>query len=692
MSKRSLQRHRQERREREGERRLGTMEVKALDAVSEIVERQTKPGESNQPRFKEPTSIFSSVYRWTLSCMANEPGTRATMRQWDAWYNQTWKDEPFLSSIFNGAVQIDVNRGWTLSGGRNQVARYTPILKNFDRYIKDGKKYVPGNGGGWRAYTAWQAQSYYATRMGFVSEVGRSGTGGPLFTMWSVDPTRCELTGNPIQPLRYYPVTSGAQDWDYDAYIRKCSLISIDEAMLGYGFPAVARCYQLAKIMIGVYSHYQQKIGTKTPDAIIIGKNISEEQWRAAVIAREELLRSDTNSYLNSIATIMSQGTDAPELALTMLSSLPDKWDIDLWTKILMRGYESAFGYKGEFTYENAGVLGRGNEVETQHRNATAMGGKDFILAHQGELQNCLPPTLEFLYDERDVEGDKDEAALQLAKAQIITELSNWAEESGGVKQSRLTTDQILQLAAEKGIVPEDWTAQQEDVTATDEEEADSPDMAASERVYRACQCFPNEPIVRYSWPSNKTRIIHRYGADAFKRRFIFRMPIQCKAEPPKPESQERYVPASLTVNMPAQPTPIVNMPAHTFNLPAPIVNAIMPEAQRQAPPIVNVNVPQQPAPTVRIDAPVVNLPAPIVNVASPIVNVPKAERQELPQITVNVPQQAAPTVTVNVPEQPTPIVNVPEYPVTVRMANTTSVVRRDSQGRITEIENTPEA
>lgn len=237
MNKRSAQRTRQERREREGEKRLDMMQVKALDAVSEIVERQTaKPGESKQPRFNEPTSVFQSVYRWALSGMANEPGARATMRQWDAWYRESVKREPFLSGLFNSVVQIDVNRGWTLTGGRNQVTRYTEVLKNFDRYIKVGKQYVPGNTGGWRAYSASQSQSYYTTRMGFVSEIGRQGRAGPLFTMWSVDPCRCEMTGNPAMPLKYYPTTGGGQDWDYQAYIRKCSLISTDESALGYGF------------------------------------------------------------------------------------------------------------------------------------------------------------------------------------------------------------------------------------------------------------------------------------------------------------------------------------------------------------------------------------------------------------------------------------------------------------------------
>jgi hypothetical protein len=683
MSKRGAWRHKQDRLEREGEKKLATMEVKALDAMSEIVERQTKPGESKQPRFTEPTSIFTSVYRWALSAMASEPGPRATMRQWDTWYRESVKREPFLSGLFNSVVQIDVNRGWTLEGGRNQVARYTKVLKDFDRYIKVGKNYLPGNGGGWRAYSAWQAQSYYATRMGFVSEVGRQGNMGPLFTMWSVDPCRCELTGNPALPLKYYPITSGAQDWDYQAYIRKCSLISTDEAALGYGFPAVARCYELAKIMVGVLSHYQQKVGTKTPDAILTGKYISQSQWEEAIRARNENLLADHDAYLNSIATIMSSGGDMPEFVLTTLSSLPDRWDIDLWTRILMQGYESAFGYKGEFTYQNAGVLGRGNEVETMHRNATAMGGKDFILAHQGELQNCLPPTVEFLYDERDVEGDKDEVALQLAKAQVITELSNWVEKSGGTETSRLTTQQIMQLAVENDVVPDSWSPGEEDVTATDEESPEDQDEVLPERVYRACQCFPNEPIVRYSWPSGKVKTLYRYGADAFVKRFTFYTPIVHQAALPAPI--ERQIMPNFTLNMAAQPAPVVNIPATTVNVDGPTVNAIMPEQQRQEPPIVNLTVEKQ-SPDVHVDAPV-------ITVDGPVINMPEPQRQEPPIVNVSMPPLPAPVVNMSQPvvNVAPAVVNVPAQPVTLTVSNKTSVVKRDSKGRIEEVDNTPD-
>jgi hypothetical protein len=265
--------------------------------------------------------------------------------------------------------------------------------------------------------------------------------------------------------------------------------------------------------MVAVIAHYQQKLNASTPDAILTGKFIGQDQWDVALQARAEALRASPDNYLNSIATIMNSGGDMPEFALTMLSSLPDRWDIDLWTKILMRGYELAFGYKGEFSWESAGVMGRGNEVQVQHRNATAQGGKDFILSHQEQLQGTLPPTLEFVYDERDVTGEQEDAALKLTQAQIIETMTRWLVNA----QSVLTPAQVMQLAAEANLIPDNWTPFEEDVTVTDEDAQDS------ERVYRACQTFPDEPIVRYHWPSGRTRTLYRYGADRFVPQFVVR-------------------------------------------------------------------------------------------------------------------------------------------------------------------------
>jgi len=453
-------------------------------------------------------SIFTNIVKWAAYCMANEPKARDSVKTWDKWYRDFANLEPFLAGSLASAVQIDKNRGWSLTGGRNQVSQYTKRLHSFAADL---------TGIGWRPHVEWLANSYYTTQMGFVGEVGSQGEGGPLTNMWAVDPCRCELTGNSDAELRYTPRQGGAQEWRYGIdFVRGCSQRSTAEEKFGYGMPAVARCYSLAKIMVGVYRHYQSKVGITTPDGILAHNAMTDEQWQQAMTVRNQELSSDPDNYINSLIAVGNPGGEVPQFVLTMLPSLPDRFDVEQWTLILMRGYQLAFGYgAGEFYPESYGVVGRGKEQEMQHSAATGKGGKDFALSHTEQLQSRLPATLEFGYDERAVSGQIEDANLAAAQAAVITEISKWTVKAGGTETSVMTPAQLMQLAAEKGVVPEEWTPQDEDVTGTDE---DAP--GDSERVQRAMRAFPDEPIVRYSYSpatgKSKTRVLRNVHRKVF--------------------------------------------------------------------------------------------------------------------------------------------------------------------------------
>jgi hypothetical protein len=98
----------------------------------------------------------------------------------------------------------------------------------------------------------------------------------------------------------------------------------------------------------------------------------------------------------------------------------------------------------------------------------------------------------------------------------------------------------------------------------------------------------------------------------------------------------------------------------------------------------------------VNISAPVTVQPQPVLAKFDILPSPVKVEN------TVNVPAQPPAPVTVentvNVPKQsPSPVtventVNVPAQPVTLTMQGTTSVVRRDADNLITEIESVPRA
>lgn len=533
MSKRSRQRHRgelhaQQARENQNEHEHKIPEPAPLSppppdgpvieveratahAVGEFVEQaveRARADTSQQPRFQprdpnEVSSLFWSTFRWVKWLEGKEPSANSTPATWDEFLREFVQYEPYLVGVLNSTVQIDKNRHWSLTGGRNQVMRFTDILKGADE------------GAGWRAYVAWQAQSYYFARAGFVTETGRDGESGPLRALWSVDPVRVDLTGNPAAPLKYRPLNGSAQTWLPEDFFRAASLPSTDEARRGYGFPALARCYEGAKIMVGVYQVFQEATFTTKPQGVILGKGISEETWKIALQSYDESL-VQYNQRFGKLMTLMNEGSDAPEISLQMFRRLPDNFDLQKWTSLLMYLYALAFGYDArEYFPVDSGDLGSAKETETQHRKASSKGDLDFSLAHQEQIQNQLPASLLFEYEQRDVQGEVADAEAAKVKAELVTELTRWEINGASV----LTSEQILQIAAQHGIIPDEWTPQEEEVSASDVKSSEMERTRENGVIRRAAERFPQEPIVRYEFPGDRARTLFSSGEDLLRRR-----------------------------------------------------------------------------------------------------------------------------------------------------------------------------
>lgn len=507
MSKRSARRERMERELHALRAQVAQQQVAAQPqtlaqtrtAIADIVDRAKDPV-SRQPRFTATQDVFQSIYNWVHDMDLVRPGSRATTRDWDTWYRRMSLREPFLTGVLNSVIQIDKNRGWSLIGGRNQVARYTKVLHDAD------------NGEGWRYYAGWQAASYYQTRMGFVTEVGKEGTAGPLRALWSVDPTRCQLTGNADKPMKYFPRSGGQQQWLPGEYFRNASMVSTAEEDLGLGFPAVARCLYLAEILVAVYEHDEEMLGARAPRGLLLLNGISQEAWDDAMASREENLDNLERKYYGGVAVLASQGANEVQATLMALSQLPKDFDAKKFTDLAMYGFALAFGYDArEFYPVSSGSLGTATETEVQHQKASSKGDLDFSLAHQEKLQRELPESLQFEYEMRDDAGSQLAAQVDLAKAQVITEMGKWLVD----QKSVLTKDQMLLLAAEQGLIPEEWTTKADEVTTTDTDETDLQEQARhSPYVMRAAMLFPEEPILRYRFPSNRVQLLFRRAGD----------------------------------------------------------------------------------------------------------------------------------------------------------------------------------
>lgn len=479
-----------------------------ITEARQIVANAVDKTKSKQPRFENNRRVFDLIFSKNYSYLADEmPPQSANNRVRDEWLSQFVKDEPHLISTLQQAVSIDVNRGWEMIGGRNQVSRFTQVMHNYHG--------APGLIG-WRNGLAMTSTSFYNADINAIVELGRNGKRGPLAGFYHVDPTKCVLTGNVETPLKYYNGKKYDQ-WTLDDYMRIASMPDITEKLNGLGFCAVSRCINLAITLWAVHRHDQEQLAARAPQGLLLLTGYSEDDWNNAMEAREEDLTSRERAYFGGVAVLATTETDGVDARLVALSQLPANIDRRELIDMTMYGYALAFGYDpSEFWPVQFGSLGRGAEAEMQSEKATQKGGLSFALGFQEQVQKQLPETLLFQFQERDDRGKLLATEVKQAKAEFIATLSELRETSG---DPTFTNDELRQLGVDEGIIPSEWTQEEEDVTADDEGEIRQR-MLERYEVRNAVDAFPDEEIVRYIWTPDgeKLETLWRRGSDAIKR------------------------------------------------------------------------------------------------------------------------------------------------------------------------------
>ena len=495
---------------------------------------------SKQPRFGKdvsPTEFFMSIYNWYKGDEEKEPKYEANSSKRDMYLRAHVRKNPNIAGILNSVIDIDKNRGWRLVGGRNQVARFTEMLHGFE--VAPGMR-------GWRPGISFSSQSFWESNMGFVTELGRDGIDGPIRKLYTVDPVRCKLTGNVDFPLEYTSTKSKSAKrfWRGDDFFRGASNISNDESLHGLGYCAVDRALTLSKLMLALYEHDFEEMGSRAPRGLLLLQGISQTSWNTAMEARDANLDSVGYDYYGALAVLASAAKNI-DAKLLSLSQLPKGFNMREFMDMLMYGLALCFGYDpSEFWPVQFGALGRGTEMEVQHEKATGKGRLDFPLTYQEQLQDFLPPTLEFMFDQRDEKGDLLHASVNQAWVNVVKGMYE-----SGLSQGAplLTAPEARVLLADYGVIPRSWAPtditaqtalgeveQENEVNDGEEEEGNPEDKSDLEReptppkpadmkvrettslmkllkdelmqsphIWRCAEVFPQEPIVQYSWPGN---------------------------------------------------------------------------------------------------------------------------------------------------------------------------------------------
>jgi hypothetical protein len=462
-----------------------------IEAGEQAIERAVG---SKQPRFKgNADSIFGALVRWVkLSQELQVPDYMADSRRRDTWLQSFWMREPHWAGVVGQLTLINAGRGWTLTGGRNQVRKFTTILHEAE------------NGAGWRQYIKQQVQSYYTTDLNAVTEVGRAGRNGPLRAVYHTDTARCKLTGNPKAPLRYYPPTGRYQEWGANDFFRMAANPYSNESFNGLGFCATSMAFEMVKLLYSVWMHDQEKAGARMPQGLLLLEGIGQEQWTEAIEARKVDLDAEQRRYFGGLYVFFSEGQEQLNHRLIGLSELPANFDRKTFIDQCMYAYALVLGMDpSEFWPVQFGSMGRGTETQVQHEKALTKGASEFALTYQEQLQRELPDSLLFEFAQRDAQGELLDAQVDQAWADVAATLMG--SQTQGVPM--VDTHWIPSFLVQKGVWPEEWTVEAEESVATDTEEARS-----RVEVRRAAELFPDEPIVRYHWPSGKEIVLWERG------------------------------------------------------------------------------------------------------------------------------------------------------------------------------------
>jgi hypothetical protein len=480
-----------------------------LDELEAVIERAVKTY-SKQPRLKmDSEQFFGSVLKWLKVSELECPDYQADSRRRDAWLQANWQREPLWAAVINTSTLIDSSRGWTLTGGRNQVYRYTNILHASDQ------------GKGWRNFFRREALSYRVTDLGSVTELGRDGKGGPLRAIYHVDSARCRWTGKLKTPLEYDPPQGNRQEWSEDDFFSVVSMPSDNEAFNGLGLCATSRALEVIKLLYGVWQHDQEQVGARMPKGLLLLRNIGEQQWKDAMTARTASLDAQDRYYYGGVMVLAGTGADEPDAKLVALSQLPANFDQVTFAQLVAQVYATTSGLDlREIWSITGGNLGTSTESEVQHEKASTKGSLEFTHAYQEKLQGELPDTLEFQFEERDEQGRLLQAQVAEAWAIVAKTLYEAGQMGGGPLLDR---EEVRSLLVDWGVIPDDWTAEEEEAQATDEEETRMRRLReralATGTVQRAARLFPDEPVIRYHWPTGRELVLWQSGADVFRKR-----------------------------------------------------------------------------------------------------------------------------------------------------------------------------
>jgi len=361
----------------------------------------------------------------------------------DMELDSLWRGESMLAGAMYSMCARQSALDFKLTGPRRLVTRSKDVLQSAEF------------GAGWIRFLFKVTQDVLSQDNGGFIEImrkeGRSST-APADGIAQLDSQRCELTGDPEQPVNYEDINGVVHRLMWYDVASIVDMPSSREEHKGTGFCAISRILRTAQVIrdIGIYK--RQKLSGKRVPGIIFVQGVRKGEVEASIMrAQEQEIQMQGRTLYSGPVVIAGPDPGLPLNAqMIELAGLPDGFNEDVVYKWYITALALAFGTDySDFAPLPGGNLGTASQVEGM--SARARGKGPGVITQQFEYAlnyKILPASVEFQFLSSDPAAENSRVELSHVRAR---------ERALRVNSQELTPLQALKLAVAEGDAPESF-------------------------------------------------------------------------------------------------------------------------------------------------------------------------------------------------------------------------------------------
>jgi len=381
---------------------------------------------SRQPRYNDAKYDTGELYYFITQFAkswdnAPEYGTKTR----EKYLSQIWRQEPILSGAIFAMVSKSTSWDYDVQGSRNKKLHVERILDNSE------------NGKGWHYLFSKAVLAFLTSDIGCVIEKGFSDPyGSHIDSLYNIDPTLCELSGDPNVEVVYKPNGYNPIEFDPTEAFRVCSMPQIQEKYLDRGFCAVSRALRSANLLMKLHQHKEEKLENLPPQGIatITGLTVAQvkDALREYAIERTNRNQQTFPGLLWLVGNNISSGT---EVKFTEFSTLPDWFDEKVAVEIYAKTLALSFGVDVSEIWQVEHTGATKANVTIQHTKSKGKGPAEIATAFERAItRNVCPDGVNFTFGSKDAEELKAKA--EVDKISAITVMSLYDKGQGVISRS----------------------------------------------------------------------------------------------------------------------------------------------------------------------------------------------------------------------------------------------------------------